>query len=52
MASAVQGRVAKEVIRNYSYVILWMSVSISVILFNKWLLAFSGAPHLAGNIPA
>ena len=44
MASA-QSRVTREVIRNYSYVILWMSVSISVILFNKWLLAFSGFPY-------
>ncbi len=23
----------------------WMSISISVILFNKWLLAFSGFPY-------
>ncbi len=37
-------RVVKEAIRNYSYVVLWMSISITVILFNKWLLAFSGFP--------
>ena len=34
-----------QVIRSYSYVLLWMSISISVILFNKWLLAFSGFPY-------
>lgn len=45
MAGAAQSRVLKEVIRSYSYVVLWMSVSISVILFNKWLLAFSGFPY-------
>lgn len=31
--------------RSYSYVLIWMSISISVILFNKWLLAFSGFPY-------
>ncbi|GMH42906.1 hypothetical protein BSKO_10828 [Bryopsis sp. KO-2023] len=36
--------VFREVLKSYSYVVLWMSVSISVILFNKWLLAFSGFP--------
>ncbi|KDD74809.1 hypothetical protein H632_c1059p0 [Helicosporidium sp. ATCC 50920] len=36
--------VVKAVIKSYSYVILWMSISIAVILFNKWLLAFSGFP--------
>ena len=45
MSAAMQGRVMKEVIKNYSYVLLWMSISISVILFNKWLLAFSGFPY-------
>ena len=45
MAAAMQGRVMKEVIKSYSYVLLWMSISISVILFNKWLLAFSGFPY-------
>ena len=45
MAAATQGRVMKEVIKSYSYVLLWMSISISVILFNKWLLAFSGFPY-------
>ena len=39
------GRVAREVARNYAYVGVWMSVSTSVILFNKWLLAFSGFPY-------
>ena len=28
----------------YFYVAIWMGVSISVILFNKWLLAFAGFP--------
>lgn len=45
MASSMQSRVANEVIKSYSYVLLWMSISISVILFNKWLLAFSGFPY-------
>lgn len=36
--------VLREVVKSYSCVGLWMSVSISVILFNKWLLAFSGFP--------
>lgn len=34
-----------QVLRSYSYVLTWMSISISVILFNKWLLAFSGFPY-------
>ncbi|GMH44114.1 hypothetical protein BSKO_12048 [Bryopsis sp. KO-2023] len=38
------GKVFREVLKSYSYVVLWMSVSISVILFNKWLLAYSGFP--------
>jgi len=37
--------VMREVVRSYSYVVLWMSISITVILFNKWLLAFSGFPY-------
>lgn len=45
MSAAMQGRVMKEVLKSYSYVLLWMSISISVILFNKWLLAFSGFPY-------
>ena len=36
---------ASQVVRSYSYVLTWMSISISVILFNKWLLAFSGFPY-------
>jgi hypothetical protein len=42
---ANKGFVLREVVRSYSYVVLWMSVSITVILFNKWLLAFSGFPY-------
>ena len=38
-------KVFKEVVRSYTYVLTWMSISISVILFNKWLLAFSGFPY-------
>lgn len=34
-----------QVLRSYTYVLIWMSISISVILFNKWLLAFSGFPY-------
>lgn len=34
-----------QVLRSYTYVVIWMSISISVILFNKWLLAFSGFPY-------
>jgi len=45
MSGAVQAKIANEVIKSYSYVLLWMSISISVILFNKWLLAFSGFPY-------
>ncbi len=40
-----QSRVYREVLRAYAYVVLWMGVSSSVILFNKWLLAFSGFPY-------
>lgn len=41
---AARARVLREVLRSYFYVVLWMSISISVILFNKWLLAYSGFP--------
>ena len=44
-AAMAQSRVLREVVRAYSYVVLWMAVSSSVILFNKWLLAFSGFPY-------
>jgi hypothetical protein len=37
-------QVIKEVIKAYSYVLLWMSISCSVIMFNKWVLAYSGFP--------
>lgn len=30
---------------SYTYVLIWMSISCTVILFNKWLLAFSGFPY-------
>ncbi|KAK9825826.1 hypothetical protein WJX81_000501 [Elliptochloris bilobata] len=40
-----QSHVLREVIGAYAYVVLWMAVSSSVILFNKWLLAFSGFPY-------
>ncbi|KAJ9528880.1 hypothetical protein QJQ45_000442 [Haematococcus lacustris] len=39
-----RAKVIKEVIRAYSYVLSWMAISIAVILFNKWLLAYSGFP--------
>ncbi|PNW80203.1 hypothetical protein CHLRE_08g382350v5 [Chlamydomonas reinhardtii] len=41
---AAQAKVLREVIRSYTYVLMWMGVSIAVILFNKWLLAYSGFP--------
>jgi hypothetical protein len=37
--------VTREVIKSYTYVLIWMSVSTAVILFNKWLLAYSGFPY-------
>jgi hypothetical protein len=37
-------QVIKEVVKAYSYVLLWMSISCSVIMFNKWVLAYSGFP--------
>ena len=37
--------VLQQILKSYTYVLLWMSISISVILFNKWLLAFSGFPY-------
>jgi hypothetical protein len=35
LPSAGKGSVVKAVIQAYSYVIIWMSISIGVILFNK-----------------
>lgn len=43
-SAVARARVVKEVVRAYTYVIIWMSISCSVILFNKWLLAYSGFP--------
>eukprot|EP00798_Chlamydomonas_sp_ICE-L_P001508 gene1508-32886_t len=37
-------KVVREVMKAYSYVLMWMSISISVIMFNKWVLAYSGFP--------
>ncbi len=37
-------QVVREVMQAYSYVLMWMSISISVIMFNKWVLAYSGFP--------
>eukprot|EP00798_Chlamydomonas_sp_ICE-L_P024449 gene24449-10049_t len=39
-----RAKVMQEVIKAYSYVVMWMSISISVIMFNKWVLAYSGFP--------
>jgi len=36
---------ALQILHSYFYVLTWMSISISVILFNKWLLAYSGFPY-------
>lgn len=41
---AGRARIVREVVRAYTYVLLWMSISCAVILFNKWLLAYSGFP--------
>ncbi|KAI7845789.1 hypothetical protein COHA_000702 [Chlorella ohadii] len=38
------GDVVGQIVKAYTFVVIWMGVSISVILFNKWLLAFSGFP--------
>lgn len=43
-AEKSKAKVIREVVRAYSYVLMWMSISCSVILFNKWLLAYSGFP--------
>lgn len=37
--------IMKEVVKSYACVGLWMSISMSVIMFNKWLLAFAGFPY-------
>jgi hypothetical protein len=39
-----RAKVIKEVIKSYTYVVTWMCISTSVIMFNKWLLAYSGFP--------
>ncbi len=36
--------IVAEAMKSYFYVIVWMSISITVILFNKWLLAYAGFP--------
>jgi len=41
---AARARVAKEACGAYASVLTWMSLSILVIVFNKWLLAYSGFP--------
>eukprot|EP00199_Chlamydomonas_sp_CCMP681_P002247 CAMPEP_0119108314 /NCGR_PEP_ID=MMETSP1180-20130426/13691_1 /TAXON_ID=3052 ORGANISM="Chlamydomonas cf sp, Strain CCMP681" /NCGR_SAMPLE_ID=MMETSP1180 /ASSEMBLY_ACC=CAM_ASM_000741 /LENGTH=384 /DNA_ID=CAMNT_0007093915 /DNA_START=119 /DNA_END=1273 /DNA_ORIENTATION=- len=41
---AQRGKVMREIIKSYTAVLIWMSISCSVILFNKWLLAYSGFP--------
>jgi hypothetical protein len=42
--SKSKARILREIVRSYTYVLIWMGISIAVILFNKWLLAFSGFP--------
>jgi hypothetical protein len=44
-APAAHARVTAEIIKSYTYVGVWMAVSISVIMFNKWVLAYSGFPY-------
>ena len=41
-AQAVRRAVWREAVASYFYVGQWMTVSISVIIFNKWLLAYAG----------
>ena len=36
--------IVAQAVKSYSYVVMWMSISITVILFNKWLLAYAGFP--------
>jgi hypothetical protein len=43
-ARSARRRVAREAARAYASVLTWMSLSILVIVFNKWLLAYSGFP--------
>jgi uncharacterized membrane protein len=40
----VSSTAIQEGLQAYCYVGMWMTVSIGVILFNKWLLAFAGFP--------
>jgi hypothetical protein len=40
----VSSAAVKKALHSYFYVGIWMSVSIGVILFNKWLLAYAGFP--------
>jgi hypothetical protein len=35
----------KAIMSTYMFVCVWMSVSMAVIMFNKWLLAFYGFPY-------
>mmetsp|Transcript_7911 Transcript_7911/g.16979 ORF Transcript_7911/g.16979 Transcript_7911/m.16979 type:complete len:399 (+) Transcript_7911:320-1516(+) len=42
--AASRAKVVKEVVKAYTYVLLWMCISIAVIMFNKWVLAYSGFP--------
>jgi len=34
-----------KALKSYTYVFVWMSISIGMILFNKWLLAYAGFPY-------
>ena len=44
-SSTMTSEVFAQAVRSYMYVGIWMSISITVILFNKWLLAFAGFPY-------
>jgi hypothetical protein len=35
----------RAILSTYMFVCIWMSVSMAVIMFNKWLLAFYGFPY-------
>lgn len=45
--SAGKGSVLKAVMQAYSYVIIWMSISIGVILFNKVRESAAGSPDVS-----
>ncbi|KAK3239913.1 hypothetical protein CYMTET_50191 [Cymbomonas tetramitiformis] len=37
--------VYQQIVRTYFFVVTWMSISMAVIMFNKWILAYYGFPY-------